>query len=146
MYYLVYISQAAQVFTERDLIDLLLEARTHNAKAGITGMLVFVRDRFIQVLEGEQKAVEELYERIKKDNRHKKIQILLEGHLPSRLFGSWSMGFKSLGLPEFEQLSGYEEPEKFFRTTAVDDQSHPALVFLHLFFKRNYVDHPENAY
>lgn len=98
-------------------------------------MLVFVRDRFIQVLEGEQKAVEELYDRIKKDNRHKKIQILLEGHLPSRLFGNWSMGFKSLGLPEFEQLSGYQEPEKFFRAQAVDDQTHPALVFLHLFYQ-----------
>lgn len=100
-------------------------------------MLVFVRDRFIQVLEGEQKAVEEFYDRIKKDNRHKKIQILLEGHLPSRLFGNWSMAFKSLGLPEFEQLSGYQEPEKFLRAQAVDDQTHPALVFLHLFFKRN---------
>jgi len=146
MYYLVYISQATHVFTERDLLDLLIKARHANSKAGVTGMLVFIRDRFIQLLEGEQDVVEALYDRIKKDARHKKVQILLEGNLPGRLFTNWSMGFKSLGLPEFEELSGYRDPEKYFLQNPPTDSSHPALVFLHLFFKRNYVDHPENAY
>jgi hypothetical protein len=79
MYHLIYTSMAIAPFSERDLIQLLEQSRTLNKKAGITGMLMYTRSKFIQVLEGEQSIVNKLYAKIVEDDRHKKITTVLEG-------------------------------------------------------------------
>lgn len=109
MFYLVYVSMAADNLSKEDRLAILATSREHNAKLGITGMLLFKDDNFMQVLEGEEATVRELYERIKLDPRHRGIVTLVEGHREERRFADWSMGFQDLNSEEARSLPGYSE-------------------------------------
>lgn len=107
MYHLVYTSYGSQPFSESDLIQLLNQSNTWNKTKEITGMLLYLRGKFIQVLEGDKSEVKKLYEKIANDTRHKKVTIVIEGDYPERLFKDWSMGFKQITDDEFKTLSGF---------------------------------------
>lgn len=143
MYHLVYVSHATHALHETDLLTILSEIRANNKTKGITGMLLFLKDRFIQVLEGEEKGVNELYEEIRKDPRHKKVTVILEGHSQHRFFKDWSMGFKKISESDFTELSGFTDIEKFFSVPPTDSEGSAVMTFLNLFYKKNFVDYPE---
>jgi hypothetical protein len=144
MFHLVYISLASRHLNESDLQDILSISRSNNKKLHITGMLLYLNDKFIQVLEGKYNVVKALYEKIKEDTRHHKISIVLEGKTAHRIFKNWSMGFKKLDDYQFEQLSGYRDLEDYFIRQDITDESPTAMIFLTLFYKRNLIDYPEN--
>jgi hypothetical protein len=94
MYQIVYASTATQEFPAADLKKLLVRARMRNKEAGVTGMLVFHDGTFLQALEGEKRAVIDVFSRIEKDPRHRDISVLHRGPGPAqRAFGDWAMGF-----------------------------------------------------
>jgi len=109
MFYLVYVSVAAESVAKDELLDILSKSRTANAEAGITGMLLYKDGNFMQVLEGEEDAVRALYARIRRDPRHLGIVTVVEGQREGRCFGDWSMGFQDLSAPEAREVSGYSE-------------------------------------
>lgn len=143
MYHLVYTSYSIAPFDEAGLVELLNQARNHNKKEEITGMLLYVNGKFIQVLEGDQKKVKQLYHRIENDERHKRVTVLLEGESANRIFDRWSMGFKSLSDNDFKSLSGFQDTEAFFIQQNLTEDSNLVMVFLQLFYKKNFVDFPE---
>ncbi|MEQ9298256.1 MAG: BLUF domain-containing protein [Cyclobacteriaceae bacterium] len=140
LYYLLYASYANSVFTEEQLRELLTTSIANNKKFDITGMLLHIDGKFIQLLEGPENNVLELYKNIKADGRHNKVAVILEGPAQERLFPDWKMALKVLDKAEFEQLSGYTDIEAFFTQDAIDNQSHPAKIFLRLFYQKNYRD------
>lgn len=71
--------------------ELLLEARMHNAMNGITGALIEKDDVFLQILEGEERQIRELFRKIEKDPRHCQVIPLLARQQPKRLFSGWNM-------------------------------------------------------
>ena len=79
MFFLVYVSMAQEKMSKEDLLDILAQSREANAKAGITGMLLYKDGNFMQALEGEETAVRALYARICRDPRHRGILTLVEG-------------------------------------------------------------------
>ena len=103
-------------------------------------MLVYLQNKFIQLLEGDKERVMQTYQRIVQDSRHHHITKLLEGVVEQPIFNGWSMGFKSLGLHEFEKLTGYRDLSSFFMDDHINNHSHPALIFLKLFYDKNYRD------
>lgn len=143
MYYLVYLSIADQPLNDLELKSLLKQCVHDNKKLAITGMLLYLNQRFIQVLEGDRKTIKTLFDKIVTDERHKRVTLILEGSLEKRNFENWSMGFKSLSLDEFKSLSGFESPEELFANNPIGNESHPTLVFLRLFYEKNQTDFPE---
>jgi len=94
MHQIVYTSGAKQEFSAADLKKLLVAARMRNKAVGVTGMLVFHDGAFLQALEGEKRAVNEIFARIQNDPRHGDLVVLHRGPGPEqRVFGEWSMGF-----------------------------------------------------
>ena len=94
MHQIVYTSSARQEFAVADLKKLLLGARMRNNAVGVTGMLVFHDGTFLQALEGENRAVNEIFASIQNDPRHGDLTVLHRGPGPEqRVFGEWSMGF-----------------------------------------------------
>jgi len=77
----------------KEVID---EAIAFNSQAGITGCLVYDRGYFLQLLEGEEEAVNQLYKKIKKDARHSQTEILSTGYAEKKIFESWKMGYVEL--------------------------------------------------
>ena len=56
----VYSSTAVVPFSDHDLFELLEHSRENNARDGLTGMLLYRDERFLQVLEGPEEAVRRL--------------------------------------------------------------------------------------
>ena len=93
MLQIIYASAATKPFSREDLVELLKVARPRNIAAGISGMLLYHSGSFLQVLEGPEKNVEELYAKIQKDPRHTRCLLIWRGSIPQREFENWSMGF-----------------------------------------------------
>lgn len=76
-----------------EIRGILTFARANNSRHGVTGALLFNNGCFAQVLEGEQVAVQQIYERIACDQRHRKITMLKAGYAGPRDFAAWSMAY-----------------------------------------------------
>jgi hypothetical protein len=72
---------------------ILAASRRNNARARITGALLFTRGRFAQILEGDYAAVERVFETIQNDERHTGVVPLQFEAVPERGFGPWSMAY-----------------------------------------------------
>src|SRR5680860_215259 len=97
MYYqLVYRSIALDA-SEDVVRNILVSSRKNNSVSGITGCLIFRGGFYLQILEGEPKAVKELFYTIEDDNRHGKVELLNEGECNERTFNDWDMAFVDFG-------------------------------------------------
>ena len=90
---LLYVSKVMAGFTPTDLQAVLEAARRHNLKNGISGLLAFNGDYFLQVLEGGRQAVNRLYQTIACDSRHEGILLLQLSDVSERMFPRWSMAY-----------------------------------------------------
>lgn len=94
------VSETPQL-TNVDLDHILASARRRNALEKITGMLLYYRGEFVQILEGEKKSVENMYEKfIGPDPRHTALNKVHQNTISHRSFSEWSMGF--VGAAEIE--------------------------------------------
>lgn len=109
MYYIIYSSYTALSFNDEELRTLLVKARENNQKLGVTGMMLYFDGKFIQLIEGDEKTVKQLYETIFNDPRHDRNIILREGTTENRFFSEWSMSFKSISPEELVTVDGYQD-------------------------------------
>ena len=87
--------------TNMDLDHILASARRRNMAEEITGMLLYYRGEFVQILEGEKKSVENIYDKfISPDLRHTVLNKVHQKTISHRSFSEWSMGF--VGAQEIE--------------------------------------------
>jgi hypothetical protein len=89
---LLYASRAAVPLTAPVVDAILEQSRENNPREGITGLLCFSDDVFIQVLEGGRDAVCDLYNAIVRDARHGNVRLLIYEEISERRFGGWVMG------------------------------------------------------
>ncbi len=80
---------------DEELLELLRKSRRNNALRGVTGLLLYRNQCFLQVLEGPESVVESLIKTIEADPRHHSIRTLCREVGP-RQFGTWQMGFENL--------------------------------------------------
>ncbi len=97
MLQITYSSLVSPGFAKADLADMLNQFRNYNTRHDITGILFYSRDRFLQLLEGKQAAVLNLFQKISRDPRHHDI-CALDVPFPRRMFANWSMAFHDLTL------------------------------------------------
>ena len=112
---LAYVSQETRPLNQAALGDILASSRRHNESNGITGLLVYANGRFVQVLEGSESVVNETMLRIKTDERHHRLHVILTQTIPERHFGIWSMAF-----PKIEELT-----EEFLARYSFPRAEHP---------------------
>jgi hypothetical protein len=89
---LMYASRATEPVQAEMLSGILKKSIANNPAIGITGLLCFSGDIFLQVLEGGRSQVSELYNRIARDARHKDVVLLTYEEIEERSFAAWSMG------------------------------------------------------
>jgi len=91
---LTYISSRHPSMERSEVERILVSARLHNRRNGLTGLLLFNGHRFLQHIEGPADAVDETLERIRADTRHRAIVLLGRTEAEFRAFSSWSMAFE----------------------------------------------------
>lgn len=99
---IVYVSSAVPMLSRRSLARLLARSRAYNQAHDITGVLLYHDGCFMQALEGPPIAVEDLFDRIKRDPRHRGVIELCREPAGQREFPFWPMvlapDFRALGL------------------------------------------------
>lgn len=91
LYTHVYMSQAAEAYDRVQLDEMCAAFATANAQHGITGMMFFVGDHFVQILEGEREVVWRLLNNIRFDARNQSFRTLYHGRLMRRRYPRWNM-------------------------------------------------------
>ena len=91
MYRLIYVSDVANYIDWKDLKDILLKSQDNNAEQDLTGMLVMISRKFLQVLEGPGEHLNDLYAKILRDSRHDNSRILSYLPISERHFSEWAM-------------------------------------------------------
>ena len=105
----IYTSRALKRFTASEVDELARIAAEGNEKLGITGVLLYGGGRFLQLLEGEHQAIEDLfYKRIIHDPRHIELTVLLKEESDIRLLPNWSMGRLYLQDNELSALQSWD--------------------------------------
>ncbi|WP_178988705.1 BLUF domain-containing protein [Winogradskyella schleiferi] len=93
MYQLTYRSKAISTLEIEDLDNILVRANEVNKINDITGCLIFLNGAFVQILEGGQKEVNTVFEKIKLDSRHHSVELLWENQYDKRHFSDWNMTY-----------------------------------------------------
>ena len=106
---LLYASRPAAPLTTAVVDSILAQSRAHNPRLGITGVLCYSQDLFLQVLEGGRDEVCELYNTIVRDDRHDHVRILSYEEIAERRFGNWTMGHVDVSTVNPSLLLKYAE-------------------------------------
>lgn len=94
---LLYTSKEYKRLSFNDIGNLLVRARSWNYEHGITGLLLHAPDgHFVQLIEGKPENIDELFSRIKSDDRHGDIEVVIDQGVEARAFQDWEMGFADL--------------------------------------------------
>ncbi len=88
----LYASRPSAKLTSNQIDVILEQSRRNNPLLGLTGILCFTDDVFIQLLEGGRDEVCELFNSIIRDDRHRDVRILVFEEIGQRRFGNWTMG------------------------------------------------------
>ena len=96
MFEMVYTSAARRLMDPQELGQILAVARRNNGRLGVSGILLYEAGSFLQVLEGDEPVVRELYQTIESDERHFRVKIIEQRPIEQRSFSAWTMGFVSL--------------------------------------------------
>ena len=104
---LLYASRAAAPLTAPVVESILAQSRAHNPRLGITGILCYSEDLFLQALEGGRDEVCELYNTIVRDDRHTNVRILTYEEISERRFGNWLLKYAKLPVLNPFNCSGH---------------------------------------
>ncbi len=96
VFQLIYTSQARTSLTVDDLAEIERVAMAKNVGSQVTGILAYGSGHFLQLLEGDEDAVETTYARIEQDGRHRKLEVLAFERVDRRIFSPWSMRLANL--------------------------------------------------
>lgn len=97
---IIYISETPTPLSLPEVEAILEVSRKNNRHDGISGMLLYADNVFIQVIEGEESLVTALYQKVSKDPRHTAVTLVSDQAIKQRSFRNWSMGFSQISDPE----------------------------------------------
>jgi hypothetical protein len=106
---MLYASRAVTSLSPAAIDSILAQSRRNNPDRGLTGILCYNEDLFLQVLEGGREEVCETFNWIVRDDRHARVRILSFEEINERRFGGWTMGQVNLSKVNPSLLLKYAE-------------------------------------
>ncbi|MBS7669833.1 BLUF domain-containing protein [Croceicoccus gelatinilyticus] len=88
---IVYVSAATNPLSDKDVSDIVAKSQFNNAMADVTGFLLFNGTTFMQLVEGPDRAIDKLLDRLYTDKRHHAITVLEDNMIEKRNFPVWTM-------------------------------------------------------
>ncbi len=129
---LVYFSTAVGPQSETMLEDILASSRRWNEINRVTGLLIAGGQRFLQVIEAERDPLRLTIERIMRDRRHRRVDILVQRSIVERSFADWSMAF--FADPALDDYATFSDVVGVLRAT-VDEKLRDQVDAFHATFR-----------
>lgn len=92
LYSICYVSSANNL-SANSLEKLFFETEQNNSRLNMSGLLIYNNGNFLQILEGENVHINNLFSKIKKDDRHRSIIKLIDTPIEERVFDNYNVGF-----------------------------------------------------
>ncbi len=73
------------------LASIVQKSRVSNKLNGVTGAMIHQDGQIIQVIEGQEEVIDQLYEKICNDTRHTEVTELYQKAILQRSFRQWSL-------------------------------------------------------
>lgn len=89
------LAQPAQTLSAA-LTEIHRTSQRNNARCDVSGLLLYSKGNFLQVLEGRASTLDRICQKISADPRHTDIEFLCRTPLVERNFGNWNMGLLDL--------------------------------------------------
>lgn len=93
---IVYKSSATVPFLPDDLAQILAVSRHNNARDEVTGALLYASGKVLQAIEGPETVLDDTFERVRADSRHRGVVMLYRGTAEERSFPDWTMGLRTV--------------------------------------------------
>lgn len=91
LHQMIYKSRSKGLVNWELVESILASSSKNNPENGITGVLMATETHFLQILEGEFENLNSTFEKIARDPRHEKIQLISFTETDKRIFGDWAM-------------------------------------------------------
>lgn len=88
---MLYRSRNAIEISPLILATIIEKSIQNNQRDGITGLLIYDDGEFVQYIEGAPQQVSRCWDRIRLDNRHEELDLLLDAPRTQRAVPQWSM-------------------------------------------------------
>ena len=124
-----YLSQSKLDWTDEAIDELLQRSKQNNATRRITGAMIYANGYFMQLIEGPQIAVDELYSAIEADPRHEVLSLLHSQEIKDRHFSDWAMEYR-----DSDDLG--ERALMTIHAAKQDNERFPVIHFLECFNDR----------
>jgi hypothetical protein len=87
------VSNKTEAVDQNGIQDIFATTQRNNHIRNITGILLFLENSFLQVLEGERNEVASLFTKIQNDNRHENIFVVIDKSIEKCTFKNYKSGF-----------------------------------------------------
>ena len=104
---IVYFSTATDRQDALVLADIVAQSRRHNLRDHITGLLVAGGHRYLQIIEGSEQVIARLVARLRRDDRHVAMSVLIDRTIQGRNFDGWAMAFAKQ--PKLDEFATFDE-------------------------------------
>ena len=88
---LTYVSIGRPDLRADDLASIHRQSLEYNPLDGVTGLLIYNGERFLQIIEGAEDAIDDLLRRLLADARHSELTVVDERFISQPQFPDWSM-------------------------------------------------------
>lgn len=141
IYSLIYMSVATEGLQQEEIDAIVAQSRVNNKLDDITGCLAYIEGqsrqeqhrKFIQVLEGEEHKLADLFQRIQKDRRHSQVTLVVHGPIKARNFETWEMKFEKINLDLNPIFSEFFELDPIVLSAHGEINNHMLFDFLKSF-------------
>lgn len=104
---LIYTSAAIRDYSDTELAEILNKCVANNRQREVSGLLLYSKGGFMQVIEGEADVIDELFQIISSDPRHHDIEVHLRTPVFEREFSQWHMGYRTISKADAMALPNY---------------------------------------
>jgi hypothetical protein len=114
-----YVSKANPALTNEEISEIFTLTENNNRANNISGILLHSLGNFFQVLEGEEKLIEDLYEsQILNDPRHSSVFEIYRGKIRVPIFTNYLSNFRAITTTdELLKIHTYLEANKSISTS-----------------------------
>lgn len=108
---LIYYSRPERILTD-EIENISVTSQANNYLDGITGVLFYSGDWFVQVLEGGRSKISQRFQKIIDDERHQNVVLVEFTPIDERCFPDWELRYIG-AVPNHEQIIRRYMPEGF---------------------------------
>ncbi len=117
---IVYFSTASGRQDSIVIAGILATSRDRNRVDQVTGLLVAGGHRYLQIFEGPAHIVGATFDRIKRDDRHLGVTLLIDRPVSGPSFHGWSMGYHEE--PRLDEFSTFQQLVDQMRVHITDEK------------------------